>query len=468
MSKPRAALYLRQSTYREESISLELQETACRTYAAQQGYEVVAVEQDPGISGRKWDNRPGVQKVMGLLEDKGADVIVLWKWSRLSRSRLHWAVAADKVETLGGRIESATEPVDVSTSTGRFTRGMLTEMAAFESERIGDSWKETQARRISMGLPHSGRARFGYTYTHEHGFQPDPVTGPVLRTMYRDYIAGIGFWKLAEESRAHGGPTVATGVRRMMDAGFAAGYITHRGETIQGAHEALITEAEWKAYTVGRKARSQRQRAETSGHVYSGIVRCECGYTMTGNNFTDRKGRPTSRYNCAAPQAGGDHTNAIVTTRLDEAVLDFLGRVANLVNSDAAKSPALAQPMSRIDARPRINADLSKNASRIDSLTMKYLDGDVTKEVHDRLMDKLTAEKRELQDRLDALEVKMQAPASPTLAADLLAHWDQMPPEVKRNILLEMEVQIVVSREGGGRWNPKEIRVFTASGLGNG
>ena len=151
MSKPRAALYLRQSTYREESISLELQETACRTYAAQQGYEVVAVEQDPGISGRKWDNRPGVQKVMGLLEDKGADVIVLWKWSRLSRSRLHWAVAADKVETLGGRIESATEPVDVSTSTGRFTRGMLTEMAAFESERIGDSWKETQARRISMG-----------------------------------------------------------------------------------------------------------------------------------------------------------------------------------------------------------------------------------------------------------------------------------------------------------------------------
>jgi DNA invertase Pin-like site-specific DNA recombinase len=462
MTKPRAALYLRQSTYREESISLELQETACRTYAEQQGYDIVAVESDPGISGRKWDNRPGVQKVMGLLEGKDADVIVLWKWSRLSRSRLHWAVAADKVETLGGRIESATEPVDVSTSTGRFTRGMLTEMAAFESERIGDSWKETQARRVKNGLPHSGRARFGYTYSREEGFQPDPVTGPVLRRMYLDFLAGTGFWKLSHESKAHGGPIVATGVRRMMDAGFAAGYITQRGEFIKGAQEALITEDEWKAYKVVRKQRAQRPRAERGGHVYSGIVRCECGCTMTGNHFTDRKGNATSRYNCSAPQAGGDHTNAIVTSRLDEAVLDFLRGVASTVNAKAANMQSTAKPLSRIDARPKINADLSKNAARIDALTMKYLDGDVTKEVHDRLMAKLHAEQTELQDRLDSLEVKLQTPPPTALAADLVTHWDQMPPEVKRGILGDLVDRIEVSREGGGRWNPKEIRVIPA------
>lgn len=461
MTKLRAALYLRQSTFREESISLELQENACRTYAEQQGYDVVATESDPGISGRTW-KRPGVQKVMDLIERKDADVIVLWKWSRLSRSRMHWAVAADKVETLGGRIESATEQIDVSTSTGRLARGMLTEFAAFESERIGDSWKEAHARRVRNGLPVSGKPRFGYTYSRETGYVPDPVTSEVLRKLYLDYLAGTGFWKLSETSKAHGGPVVATGVRRMMDAGFAAGYITHRGESIAGAHEAVISESEWKAYKVARRERAQRPRAETAGHVYSGIVRCECGYTMTGNNFIDRKGRPTSRYNCAAPQAGGDHTNAIVTTRLDEAVLEFLRGVSEMVNTQAAESPSKAKPLSRIDARPQINADLSKNASRIDSLTMKYLDGDVTKEVHDRLMLKLHTEQKELQDRLDALEVKLETPPPVALAADLVAHWDQMPPEVKRGILGQLVDRIEVSREGGGRWNPKEIRVIPA------
>ena len=39
----RAVLYLRQSTYKEESISLEVQESAGREYCRQRGYVVVAV-----------------------------------------------------------------------------------------------------------------------------------------------------------------------------------------------------------------------------------------------------------------------------------------------------------------------------------------------------------------------------------------------------------------------------------------
>jgi len=364
------------------------------------------------------------------------------------------------VETLGGRIESATEPVDVSTSTGRLARGMLTEFAAFESERIGDSWKETHARRVRNGLPHTGTPRFGYTYTRNDGYQPDPATGPLLRRLYLDYLAGIGFMKLSQATRAHGGPIEAASVKRMMDSGFGAGYIIHRGELIQGAHEAVISEAEWKAYKVARKERADRPRAESAGHTYSGLVRCECGALMTGNAYTARSGERKSKYNCTAFRSQGGHTNAIVTDSLDRAVLEFLGEVAHVVNPKAAARKATAKPLGRIDARPQINADLSKNAARIDALTMKYLDGDVTKEVHDRMMAKLTEEKQELQDRLDALEVKLQAPPPTALATDLVAHWDQMPAELRRSILGDLVARIEVSLEGGGRWNPKEIRVI--------
>ncbi|MFF1875969.1 recombinase family protein, partial [Kitasatospora herbaricolor] len=146
----RAVLYLRQSVSKEESISLDLQERAGREYCERMGYRVVGIEEDPGVSGRTW-NRPGVRRVMEMIEQREAEVIVLWKWSRLSRARLDWAVAVDKVESVGGRIESATEAMDTTTSAGRLARGMLAEFAAFESERIGDVWKETLSRRLRSG-----------------------------------------------------------------------------------------------------------------------------------------------------------------------------------------------------------------------------------------------------------------------------------------------------------------------------
>ena len=78
-------------------------------------------------------------------EERAADAIVVWKWSRLARNRRDWAVAVDTIEAAGGRPESSTETVDTITSTGRLARGMLAEIAAFESDRIGDGWREAHA-----------------------------------------------------------------------------------------------------------------------------------------------------------------------------------------------------------------------------------------------------------------------------------------------------------------------------------
>ena len=119
-AQPRAIIYLRQSVAKDDSISIEMQEIACRDYCDRMGYAVVDVKDDPGISGRLWTKRPKVQLVMDALERGEADVVVLWKWSRLSRSRKDWALAIDRADLAGGRIESATEPIDTATASGRF------------------------------------------------------------------------------------------------------------------------------------------------------------------------------------------------------------------------------------------------------------------------------------------------------------------------------------------------------------
>ena len=251
---PRAVIYIRQSVARDDSVSPDLQETACRDYARRQGYQVVDVITDLGISGRTW-KRAGVARTMALIEDGGADVILLWKWSRLSRSRRDWAIAVDKVDVAGGRIESATEAVDVSTATGRLARGVLAEFAAFESDRIGEVWKEVHAERLSRGLVPNGNRRFGYIWDRDADLHiPHPIEGPALAWAYERFAAGESLYSIVKSFNQRGLVTTKGGawshriLRKCMDNGFAAGLVHWGGVKYPGAHEAVVAPDLWQAY----------------------------------------------------------------------------------------------------------------------------------------------------------------------------------------------------------------------------
>lgn len=286
---PRAIIYVRQSTYREESISLELQETACRDYCERHGYAVVAVEADPGISGRTW-KRPAVQRAMLALENRDADIIVLWKWSRLSRSRKDWALALDRADVAGGRIESATEPIDTSRASGRFARGVMTEYAAFQSEQIGEQWEEVRQRRLRLGLPVSGRLPFGWRWVDGGGIEQHPEQAPYVVEMYRRYLTGDGGSEIARWLNGCRVPTPnGAGLWShsrpftVMDSPIHAGLIPYRGAEHPGAHVPLIDEYTRAAYLVEReRRRAVGAKPRVYDHLLSGLMHCTCGTRMHG------------------------------------------------------------------------------------------------------------------------------------------------------------------------------------------
>jgi DNA invertase Pin-like site-specific DNA recombinase len=175
---PRVVAYVRVSQEREGMISPELQLAAIEQVCDRFGYLLVATISDLDLSGQFWKRRQ-VEVAVQMIEDGAADVVMVWKWSRFARNRRDWALAVDRIESAGGRLESATEPVDASTSAGRLARGLLAEFAAFESERAGDMWREAQQRRTRAGLPGTGREHFGYRYRAGQ-YLPHPVTGDWL------------------------------------------------------------------------------------------------------------------------------------------------------------------------------------------------------------------------------------------------------------------------------------------------
>ncbi|WP_454728800.1 recombinase family protein [Cellulosimicrobium protaetiae] len=459
----RAVLYLRQSKTREDSISIELQEASCREYAARMGYDVVDVLSDPGISGRTWD-RPAVQRSLAMVEARDADVIVVWKWSRLARNRRDWAVAVDKIEGAGGRLESSTEAVDTTTSTGRFTRGMLAELAAFESDRIGDMWRETHTRRRKLGLPHSGSPRMGYAYDPESKtYSPDPETADIVRELYRRYIAGDGLQALSTWLRDIGveSPRSKTlwthrGVASFMDGGFPAGYLRihdpacperhpsgkscGRWAFVEGTHEALIDEATWEAYRAARAKRTVLpRRLVAPASAMSGLGVCDtCGQRMS----LHRGQKTIHRIRCANRQCTGPAM--IRYDAFEEAVLAWLPTVAQGVDeeADAAEGTNAAQSVER----DRLRRQLDETERALQRLTVDLARGLVPASAYEGARDELDGERQALEAKLRAFERRTAMPAHAEAAALLLERWEEMPPAEVSSMLREIVVVRVTRR----------------------
>src|SRR5438067_2606298 len=199
----RAILYLRQSdeSKGEETISDEIQERACRRWCADNN-AVIATDINNGIvkngviweqkSGRVWYKRKGVQEAMRLIREGQADVVVLWRWNRLSRLKKHWALAEDAFESMGGHAVSATEPADLNTKEGRFSKGLWILLGELESDGIGDVWRATHEVRRDKGLPASGGKRFGYIHVKKKGepekYLIDESQREVVEWSYQEWI----------------------------------------------------------------------------------------------------------------------------------------------------------------------------------------------------------------------------------------------------------------------------------------
>ncbi|MCX5362918.1 recombinase family protein [Streptomyces sp. NBC_00124] len=315
--------YIRVSTWKEEKISPELQETALRAWAARTGRRLL----EPFIIDLDATGRNFRRKIMSgikRVEDGEARGIAVWKYSRFGRTRDGVAVNLKRLEDAGGQLQSATEEGDARTATGRLQRGILFEFAAYESDVRGEQWKETHDhRRYKLHLPATGRPRFGYVWhprrlpdpqrpgqfiLQEERYVADEIEGPVMADRYRQYIDGDPFYSLVGELNSAGYRTTRGGVWseqtliRYMDSGFSAGLLrVHnpacrcasevRGNCpntlfIPGAQEELISAELWQMYQERReKVRATPPRARRAVYELAGLLRhtaCRGGLAANG------------------------------------------------------------------------------------------------------------------------------------------------------------------------------------------
>ncbi len=158
----KAIIYTRVSTasQAESGTSLQSQEEIARKYAKENDLEVIEVLSDRGLSGRK-GNRPGLNRVMDMVNNKEIDAVIVYSMSRFGRSVKDLSANMEILEKKGVQFHSTKEKLDTSTAVGSLIFNVLNSLNQFESDQMGERIRDVKASNKAVKRTYSSPI-FGY------------------------------------------------------------------------------------------------------------------------------------------------------------------------------------------------------------------------------------------------------------------------------------------------------------------
>ena len=197
---------------------------------------------------------------------------------------------------------------------GRFAIGILTLIAELELERIKENWTTAVTRAVERGVHISRYAPTGYRRDEESRLHREEPAAGVVAECFRRRATGASWTELAlflEEQRVF----PPTGNKHWSKAGVAGlvknpvyfGQARSGSVVKEGAHEPIVSRAEWDAAQGVRTLLKPRDGSLAAQTLLGGIIRCAgCGHTLkiTGSP-TKKTGKRYTIYHCTGRYAKG-------------------------------------------------------------------------------------------------------------------------------------------------------------------
>ena len=215
----RAILYARVSgdDRKYATSGIESQLADCRRYAAERGYTVVnEVYETPDkvTSGADW--LPELDRVLKLAQGGAFDVLVVREIDRLARNRFKQMSVEIQLESCGARVEYVIGQFEESAE-GRLLKGLMSEFAEYEREKIRERTNRGRLRSIAAGNVTIGGsyAPYGYDLITDNGRRVlvvNEAEAAVVRLIFDLYaIQGYSLYGVADYLGAHHVPKPAKG-----------------------------------------------------------------------------------------------------------------------------------------------------------------------------------------------------------------------------------------------------------------
>jgi DNA invertase Pin-like site-specific DNA recombinase len=197
--QPRALAYIRVSTSEqsESGAGLAAQRRAVEDEVARRGWLLQEVIEDAGYSAASLD-RPGLTDALKRLDARQADVLVVSKLDRLSRSVGDFAQVVDRSRRRGWQLVLMDLGLDTTTAAGELVANVVASTSQYERRLIGIRTKEALAAKRAAGV------RLG---------RPSGLPTPVLADILELRRAGKSLAVIAAALNDTGVPTSQGGAR---------------------------------------------------------------------------------------------------------------------------------------------------------------------------------------------------------------------------------------------------------------
>ena len=192
----------------ESGLGLDAQTATVRAAIEHRGWDLVAEQADEGRSGKDL-NRPALAEAVEMLDRGDADVLVVSKLDRLSRSVLDFAAIAERARRRGWYVVALDVDVDTTTPTGELVANITSSVAQWERRIIGQRTSEAMQAMKRRGV------RLG---------RPVELGDDVRRRIAVDHDAGISLRAIAQALNTESVPTARGGrwhastIRRVLDS----------------------------------------------------------------------------------------------------------------------------------------------------------------------------------------------------------------------------------------------------------
>jgi len=178
--------YVRVSTDRqaERGVSLEAQEAKIRAMATVQGADLVDVIVDGGESAKSL-NRPGLQRLLALINTGKVQAVIVAKLDRLTRSVKDLCGLLELLEKRKVALISVAESLDTGSAAGRLVITIMGAVSQWEREAIGERTRDALRHKRGQG-ERVGNIAFGSRLAKDgQHLEPDPGEQAALAEIRR-------------------------------------------------------------------------------------------------------------------------------------------------------------------------------------------------------------------------------------------------------------------------------------------
>ena len=307
-----AAAYIRVSTEEQTEQSPESQLVEIRKYAAAHNLILPGdlIYMDEGISGKRSENRPAFQRMIGAAKEKPApfQVILLWKFSRFARNQEESIVYKALLrKQCGVDVVSVSEQLPDGPFASLIER-IIEWFDEFYSIRLAQEVKRSMTVKAQKGDWQS-KPPYGYRIDRTDGkkgvLKVVPEEAAIVREVFERFVGGEGSFSISKSLCAQGittkngipftnariqymiyNPVYIGKVRWTPTGRNHSGRPTPDAIVVDGTHEPIISPELYQA-AQEKMARTKAAWGYKARPTYelkdwlSGIVRCSaCGATL--------------------------------------------------------------------------------------------------------------------------------------------------------------------------------------------